>query len=85
MNVRKVLSVMSLLAVSLITSVAAGSDKPPANAKLLSEMARTVEQRTDFQVFESLEFDDGVYKAEYYTKDGTKKAIRLDPISGAEK
>ena len=69
----------------LVTSVASGSDKPPANTKLLSDIARTVEQRADFQVFESLEFDDGVYKAAYYTKDGTKKEIRLDPISGAEK
>ena len=85
MNVRKVLSVVSLLAVPLVTNVAFGSDKPPANAKLLSEIARSVEQRPDFQVFESLEFDDGVYKAEYYTKDGTKKEIRLDPISGVEK
>ena len=77
------LSTVFLLA-PLVTHVAADQDKPPANAKPLSDIARTIEQRADFQAFEEIEFDDGVYKAEYYTTAGTKKKVRLDPITGAE-
>ena len=76
---------MSLLAVPFVTSVAADSERPPANAKPLSDIARTVEQRANFQAFESIEFDDGVYEVEYYTKEGTEREIRLDPVSGTEK
>lgn len=48
------------VAVLLVTNVAADWDKTPANAKPLSEIARTVEQRADFQAFDDIEFDDGV-------------------------
>jgi len=60
-------------------------EKPPANAKLFSEIARTIEQRADFQALESIEFEHGVYEVEYYTKEGTEKKLHLDPVTGAEK
>ena len=60
-------------------------EKPPANAKPFSEIARTIEQRADFQAFESIEFERGVYEVEYFTKEGKEKKLHLDPVSGAEK
>ena len=63
----------------------AADEKPPANAKPFSEIARTIEQRADFQAFESIEFEHGVYEVEYFTKEGKEKKLHLDPISGAEK
>ena len=63
----------------------AADEKPPANAKPFSEIARTIEQRTDFQAFESIEFEHGVYEVEYFTKEGKEKKLHLDPVSGAEK
>ena len=62
----------------------AADEKPPANAKPLSEIARTIEQRADFQAFESIEFERGVYKVEYHTKDGKEQKLHLDPVTGAE-
>jgi len=84
MNKFGALGVVCLLAVALNTGCDA-DEKPPANAKPLSDIARTVEQRADFQAFESIEFERGVYKVEYYAKDGTEKKLHLDPVSGAEK
>jgi len=84
MNRRGLLSTLSLLAVAFTTSYAA-EEKPPANAKPLSEIARTIEQRADFQAFEGIEFEHGSYEVEYYTKDGKEKKLHIDPVSGAEK
>ena len=67
------LSAVSLLAVALNTGPATADEKPPANAKPLSELVRTIEQRADFQAFESIKFDDGVYEVEYHTKEGREK------------
>jgi len=78
-------STVSLLAASLLAGCTGAEEKPPANAKLLSEIARTIEQRADFGAFESIEFEDGVYEVEYYAKDGTEKKVHIDPVSGTEK
>jgi hypothetical protein len=78
------LATVSLLGVAPNIACAV-DEKPPANAKPFSEIARTIEQRADFQAFESIEFDNGVYEVEYYTKEGKEKKLHLDPVSGAEK
>jgi uncharacterized membrane protein YkoI len=62
-----------------------GKDMPPQNAKPLSEIIKAAEQRQDFRAVTEIEFDDGVYEVEYYTQDGAKKEVRIDPVSGAEK
>jgi hypothetical protein len=78
------LATVSLLAVA--PNIGCDADeKPPANAKPFSEIARTIEQRADFQAFESMEFERGVYEVEYYTKEGKEMKLHLDPVSGAEK
>ncbi len=78
------LATVSLLVVAPNIGCAA-DEKPPANAKPFSEIARTIEQRADFQAFESIEFERGVYEVEYFTKEGKEKKLHLDPVSGAEK
>jgi hypothetical protein len=78
------LGAISLLAVAPNIGFAA-DEKPPANAKPFSEIARTIEQRADFQAFESIEYERGVYEVEYFTKEGKEKKLHLDPVSGAEK
>ena len=83
MNRFGLLSIVSLLTVVLTTGCDA-DEKPPVNAKPLSEIARTIEQRADFQAFESIEFERGVYKVEYHTKDGKEQKLHLDPVTGAE-
>jgi hypothetical protein len=81
---------LSLLGIVCLLTVAFNlgcdaDEKPPADAKPVSEIARTIEQRPDFQAFESIEFEHGVYEVEYYTKEGKEKKLHLDPVSGAEK
>ena len=78
------LATVSLLVVAPNIGCAA-DEKPPANAKPFSEIARTIEQRADFQAFESIEFEHGAYEVEYHTKEGGEKKLHLDPVSGAEK
>ena len=85
MNGRGLLSTVSLLAVTLTVGPAVADEKPPANAKPLSELLRPIEQRADFQAFESIEFEHGAYEVEYHTKEGGEKKLHLDPVSGAEK
>jgi len=84
MNRFGLLSTVSLVAMALNTGCDAG-EKPPANAKPLSELVRTIEQRADFQSFESIELEGGVYKVEYYTKEDKEKKLHIDPVSGTEK
>ena len=60
----------------------AADEKPPANAKPFSEIARTIEQRADFQAFESIEFEHGVYEVEYYTRRGKRRNSTLIPSRG---
>ncbi len=85
MNRLGLLSPIFLLAVALHTSPAAAEEKPPANAKPLSELVRTIEKRADFQAFESIKFDDDAYEVEYFMKDGKEKKVHIDPVSGMEK
>ena len=49
MNKLGVLGIVSLLTVAVHISPVTADEKPPANAKPLSEIARTIEQRADFQ------------------------------------
>lgn len=56
---------------------------PPSNAKPLSEVLRMIEQRDGVTYFDEVEWDDdGYWKVEYYTRDGAKREIRVDPVSG---
>jgi hypothetical protein len=55
---------------------------PPEGSKRLTEILRPIEARSDFGYFEELELEDGKYKIEYFTKDGSKQKIEVDPLTG---
>jgi hypothetical protein len=56
---------------------------PPQGSKPLTEILRPIEARSDFAYFEEIELEEGKYKIEYFTKDGSKEKIEVDPLTGA--
>lgn len=57
-------------------------ESPPANAKPLSEIIKSVEDK-GYKIITELEFDDGVWKIEVHQPDGKEIHIKVDPVSGA--
>jgi hypothetical protein len=55
---------------------------PPDTSKPLSAIVTQIEARPDFRYIGEVEFEHGLYKAEYYTKDGVKHKIYIDPETG---
>jgi hypothetical protein len=66
-----------------VPSTVWGEAAPPEGSKPLTEILRPIEARSDFAYFEEIELEDGRYKIEYYTKDGSKQKIEVDPLTGA--
>jgi hypothetical protein len=78
-------SLLSLLWAPLalcIPSILWAGTAPPEGSKPLTEILRPFEAQPDFGYFEEVEFEDGKYKIEYYTKDGSKQKIEIDPLTG---
>lgn len=73
---------VAALMLGLASTVARADPPPPAEAKPLSEILRGIEAGADFGYFDEVEWDDGFYEVEFYTKTGTKKKIYIDPVSG---
>ena len=83
---RKACWMVALFAVGLVALGAApvrADTPPPPQAKPLSEIVRSIEGQAGFRYIEEIDFNDGVYKVEYYLQDGTKREVRLDPVTGA--
>ncbi len=59
----------------------AGHDRPPANAKPLSEIVRTFEDQ-GYDTIVEVEFEDGVWEVELF-RDGKKLELKVDSVSGA--
>ena len=57
-------------------------ESPPANAKPLSEIIKSVEDK-GYKTITELEFDDGVWQVEVHQPDGKEVHIKVDPVSGA--
>jgi hypothetical protein len=58
---------------------------PPQGAKPLSQLLQTIEKSADFAYIDEVDWDDGVFKVEYFTQAGAKKKIRIDPVTGNER
>lgn len=72
-----------VLCAATLAAPSLAADRPPANGKPLSEIVRAMEQRDDFSYFDEIEWDeDGYWEVEYFTKDGAKRELRIDPVSG---
>jgi hypothetical protein len=55
---------------------------PPDGAKPLSDIIGQLEKGGDFRYVEEVEFEGGFYKVEYYSKDGVKHKLYIDPMTG---
>jgi hypothetical protein len=58
---------------------------PPQDAKKLSEIVATVEQRSGFRYISDIEWDDGLYEVTYFTVDKAKVEMRFDPVTAEPK
>lgn len=56
-------------------------ETPPANAKPLSVIIKTVEDR-HYGTITEVEFDDGKWKIEVHQAGGKEKEIHVDAVSG---
>jgi hypothetical protein len=65
-----------------LPSVVLAEAAPPEGSKPLTEILRPIETRADFAYFEEVELENGKYKIEYFTKDGSKQKIEVDPLTG---
>ena len=55
---------------------------PPQGAKPLTEPLQSIEKSADFGYIDEVDWDDGAYEVEYYTKAGVKKKVYIDPVTG---
>lgn len=58
-----------------------GHDRPPANARPLSEIIKGVEE-AGYKTIVELEFEDGVYEIETLDAQGKEVKLKVDPVSG---
>ena len=57
--------------------------QPPPNSKPLSQIIQMIEQGGEVAYFDEIEWDDdGYWEVEYFAKDGSKRKVRIDPVSG---
>lgn len=56
---------------------------PPAEALPLSEIVAGLEGRYDIQFIDEIEWDDdGYWEVEFFTRDGAKVEVKVDPVTG---
>ena len=65
-----------------VPSVVWAEASPPEGSKPLTEILRPIETGADFAYFEEIELKEGMFKIEYYTKDGSKRKLEVDPLTG---
>ncbi len=80
-------AIVLLTIATLASGVAFAQDRPspipPENARKLSQILATVEQRSDFRYVSNVEWDeDGYYDITYFTGDKAKVEIKIDAVTG---
>jgi hypothetical protein len=58
-----------------------GDETPPANAKPLSTIIKTVEDR-GYKIITEVEFEDGKWEIEVHQAGGKEIELHVDPLSG---
>lgn len=76
---------VAALLIALPSTNAPADTPPPQGAKPLSEVLQGIERSADFGYIDQVEWDDGAYEVEYYTKAGEKKKVYIDPVSGNQR
>jgi len=71
------------VALALSAAPALADRTPPADALPLSAIVTTLESQYDIQFIDEIEWDDdGYWEVEFYTTDGAKVELKLDPVTG---
>ena len=73
----------SLAACVFLSDAALANGRPPANAKRLSDIVKSLEAQ-GFAPIVEVEFDDGLWEVQAF-KDGRRRKIKIDPVSGDTK
>lgn len=70
-------------ALALMAGAAAADTPPPEGALPLSQVIAALEAADEVHWIDEVEWDDdGYWEVEYYTRDGRKVEVRLDPMTG---
>lgn len=78
-----ILATLTALAAVWTVAPPALAGAPPADARPLSEIIASLEERDDIAHFDEIEWDDdGYWEIEYYRVDGAKVKIEIDPVTG---
>ncbi len=71
------------VALALSASPSLADRTPPADALPLSTIVGALEARFDIQFIDEIEWDDdGYWDIEFFTNDGAKVEVKIDPVSG---
>jgi hypothetical protein len=71
------------VALALSAAPALSDRTPPAKALPLSAIITTLEARYDIRFIDEIEWDDaGYWEVEFFTHDGSKISLKLDPVTG---
>jgi hypothetical protein len=76
------LAVLLGIGAALATSASFGEAPPPPGSKPLSEILKQFEAGADFSHFDEVEFDNGLYEVKYFAKDGSRRRIYVNPVTG---
>lgn len=72
------------VALALSAAPTLADRSPPANALPLSAIVTALEAEYDIQFIDEIEWDDdGYWEVEFYTADGAKVELKIDPVTGA--
>lgn len=74
---------LALLICAVSFVLPAEARTPPTDAKPLSQILQTIEQREDFGHFDEIEWDDdGYWEVEYISKSRSRVRLNVDPVTG---
>ncbi|MFP5404830.1 MAG: PepSY domain-containing protein [Gammaproteobacteria bacterium] len=77
------LALAATIGALMYAAPALAKKEPPANAMPLSKIIQSIEQQGELAYFDEVEWDsDGYWEVEYYAKDGSKRKVKIDPVSG---
>jgi uncharacterized membrane protein YkoI len=79
-DLMKKLIIAALFFSMLFLQASIASEMPPNNAKPLSEIVRTLEEK-GYSPIVDIEFEDSQWEVKTY-KEGVKRKIKIDPVSG---
>lgn len=71
------------LALGLHAAPALADRTPPADALPMSAIVAGLEGQYDIQFIDEIEWDDdGYWEVEFFTKDGAKVELKINPVTG---